>query len=387
MAAKVYLFGRNAGLQREKQILSRSEEFIIVGESEDELTALNEIEILKANIVLFYVDGNAAVYRVAQQVYMLRPDCANVAVTKKEIRQQEMDRMLQNGIRYVVDEENVSEELIQILQNANTIEGNRVSVLRDQSALVTNCQVITFYSPKDGLGRTTFLTNFGMGLARSKKKVAILDFDLQFGDVNVLVGVETRKTLAELLQEQSNPTIDAVRQYLTIHESGVHVLCAPRNPEYAEKINNDQIEKIITALKAYYDYILIDTSAMFNDCLLTCCELSTKIMFFTRPDIAMLRRSKKAISMLSSLGQKEKILLLLCGYEKGSRIHKEDVVRVLGCEIWHEIPVDTKNATDAINQGILVAQAYPRSNLAKSCMSAAEKFAMNPKVNRRRLKR
>lgn len=377
MAAKVYLFGQKIKMQTIRHILSASEEFMIVGESENELSALNDIAVSKAEIAVFFVDGNASVYRVAQQVYMLRPDCVSAAVVKQGIRYQEMEKILQNGIRYVTEEEDVSSELVNILTNAVTIERNRASVLRDSSALVTNCQVLTFYAAKDGVGRSTFLMNFGTYLAKAKKKVAVLDFDLQFGDLNVLVGVETRETLAELLQEQTNPTIDAVRQYLTIHDSGLHILCAPRNPEYAEKIESSQIEKIITALKAYYDFILIDVSTTFNECLLTCCELSSKIVFISRADIAALKQSKKAISMLSSLGQKDKILLTLYGYEKRGRIQKADVSRVLGCEIWHEIPLDARSAAESINQGVLLAQGFPHSPAAKSCYNAAAKFLMS----------
>lgn len=380
MAAKVYLFGQSSGFQNAKLLINAEEEFVIVGESDNELTALNDIGNLRADIALYYVDGSSGVYRVAQQAYMLKPTCVNIALVSSRIQQEELGNILQNGIRYVVPVEDANARLIGVLKNASTIELNRMAALRDSSTLITNCQVYTFYGPKDGLGRTTFLTNLGLLLVKKKKKVAILDFDLQFGDVNVLTGIETRETVAELLQEQSNPTIDAIRQYVSIHESGLNILCAPRNPEYAEKIESHQLEKIIIALRTYYDYILIDTSTHFNDALLTCCELSTGIILFTRADIAMLKQTKKAISLLTSLGQKEKILLCLFGYEKGSRIQKSDITRVLSTDIWHEIPKDFKSATESINQGTLLLQAYPRSALAKSCQEAANKLSQ-PKGN------
>ncbi len=383
MATRIYLFGQSSGFQIAKQLISKQEDFLIVGESDNELTALNDIDNLKADIALYYVDGSSGVYRVAQQAYMLNPNCVNIALIPDHIQQNELGNILQNGIRYVVTSEEASARLIGVLKNAATIETNRMAVLRDTSSLITNCQVFTFYSPKDGLGRTTFLTNLGLLLAKKKKKVAILDFDLQFGDVNILTGIESRETVAELLQEQHNPTIETIRQYVSIHDSGLNILCAPRNPEYAEEIESYQLEKIITALRTYYDYILIDTSTQFNDALLTCCELSAKIMFFTRADIAALKQSKKAISLLTSLGQKEKVQLFLYGYEKGNRIQKSDISRVLALDIWHEVPLDAKNATESINQGVLLAQAYPRSALTKACQDAANKLteSQNMRVN------
>lgn len=381
MATRIYLFGKSSDFQTAKQLISTQEDFEIVGESDNELTALNDIGNLRADIALYYVDGSTGVYRVAQQAYMLKPTCVNIALVPARMQQDEFSNILQNGIRYVVSSEEASSKLIGVLKNASTIETNRMAVLRDTSSLVTNCQVFTFYGPKDGLGRTTFLCNLGLLLAKKKKKVAILDFDLQFGDVNILTGIESRETVAELLQEQSNPTIDAIRQYVSIHDSGLNILCAPRNPEYAEKIESHQLEKIITALRTYYDYILIDTSTQFNDALLICCELSTKVMFFTRADIAALKQSKKAISLLTSLGQKEKILLVLYGYEKGNRIQKSDISRVLSLDIWHEVPLDAKNAIESVNQGTLLAQVYPHSGLTKSCQEAANKLTGTQSIN------
>lgn len=381
MAARVYLFGQSSAFQNIKPLISAQEDFVLVGESENELTALNDFTNLKADLVIYYVDGSSSVYRVAQQAYMLKPTCVNIALVSSRIEQEELGSILQNGIRYVVSAEEASTKLIGVLKNAITIETNRMSVLRDSSSLNANCQVFTFYGTKDGLGRTTFLTNLGLMIAKKKKKVAILDFDLQFGDVNVLTGIESRETVAELLQEQSNPTIDAIRQYISIHASGLNILCAPRNPEYAEKIESHQLEKIIMALRTYYDYILIDTSTQFNEALLTCCELSNKVIFFAKADIANLKQSKKAISLLNSLGQKEKILLCLCGYDKGSRIQKADISRVLGVDIWQLIPHDAKNTTEAINRGELLAKAFPRSSVSKTCQEAADKLVVSHSTN------
>ena len=98
----------------------------------------------------------------------------------------------------------------------------------------------------------------------------------------------------------------------------------------------------------------------------------------------MLRQSKKAISLLHSLGQKEKILLCLYGYAKGSRIQKADVARVLATDIWHEIPEDAKAATESINQGILLAQAFPHSSAAKSCQEAVNKLIESRTVERKK---
>lgn len=116
MAARIYLFGQSSGFQTAKQLISTQEDFVIVGESDNELTALNEIGSLKADIALYYVDGSSGVYRVAQQAYMVKPTCVNIALVPAHMQQNELGNILQNGIRYVVASEEATSNLISVLK-------------------------------------------------------------------------------------------------------------------------------------------------------------------------------------------------------------------------------------------------------------------------------
>ena len=370
MAIRVFLYGLPTHTGTMRQMFVKSGDIQVVGETDNENKVLDSISRLSADVLMMYIDGSTSNYRVAEQIYMLRPQCLNFALSSREVFEQESANIAQNGIQYIYEDTLTDEQLVAYVKNAYTIEHNRKLALSG-GGNETAGKVMTFYGPKSGVGQTTFLTSLAVQLAAKRRKVIVLDFDLQFGDVNTVTGIETKETLAELLQEQNSPTIDIVRQYVVYHKSGVSILCAPRNAEYAEKINSFQIEKIITALRPYYDYIFIDTAAIFNDISYTCFEHSNVVFLLSRPDISSLKHTKKVISLLESLGQDEKIKLLLSDMGKNSRIGRSAVEKTLGKSVWFMVPRDEKYAVEAMNQGEPIAALFPKSSLSKACAAAA----------------
>lgn len=383
MSIKVFLFGSEHQTQAMNLMFAQAEDIEVVGSSEDENTVLEDIRRMNADVLMTYIDGSGPVYRVTQQVYMLCPQCINFSLTSKRILERESARIIQNGIQYIYEDTIGEEELIAYIKNANTVEKNRKSALEEGKFNMTTSKVYTFYSPKEGMGKSTFVINYAVELAKRKKNVIVLDLDLQFGDINILTNIESKETIAEMLQERSNPTIDTIRQYVTYHKSGVNILCAPRNLEYAEKINSQQIEKIITALRSYYDFILIDAPSTFGELAYACFEQSNGILIAVRPDISSLNHAKKAITVLEAVGQKDRISLLCFDFMKKLSIDEKKIEAALGIPVWLNVPYDYKVAVEALNQGEPIATMYPKSALAKTYSYAADMLVKPGKANRR----
>ena len=179
-----------------------------------------------------------------------------------------------------------------------------------------------------------------MDLARRGNKVLVIDLDLQYGDAGIFFGVDSRMNLGELLQERVSPTIDDVRQYVAIHDTGVNILCSPCSPEIAEKIGSSQVDRLLAAVRSYYDFVLIDTGTSFDDIMISVCEQSNYVIVCARPDISVLRHTKRLFSLLRSLNQADKIRLLVTFYEPRGRIKEADVEKVFGTRIWATMPYD-----------------------------------------------
>lgn len=381
---RVFLYGQPEQMQVFRQMLKKSDEISVVGTTDKEQEVLDELRRKKADVLLTYVDESPALYRTTQQVYMLCPQCINFALAPKALCESASAKMVQNGIHYIYEDSLDESELISYLQNACTVEASRRSALEDGSSELTSSQVICFYGPKDGLGKSTFLMSYAVELARRRQRVIIVDADLRFGDIHLLAKIENKETMAEMLQERSSPTIDIIRQYISYHRSGVNILCAPRNVEYAEKIQAKQIETIISALRPYYDYILLDTASGFDEIAYTCCEQSNKVYMGVRPDISSLNHAKMILSLLESLGHKDKIRLLFFELPKRGEIDLAKTEQVLGVSAEYAVPYDNKAAVQALNQGEPVASMFPRSALAKACRNAAEQTLEKPEKRKKK---
>lgn len=346
------------------------EEMNVIDIIDDENIVLDSINNYMPDILLILADDLNNMIRTCEQIYLLRPRSIPIVLTNN-MDGENLRKIMLSGIHHVLSE-NI--EFLNLVQQIKIIFANETARL--EAFETTTCsnlksRVIVVFGTKGGIGKTTIATNLAVKLAHKKLKVALLDYDLQFGDANVFLGIDSRETIAELLQEQSRPSTDIVRKFMSLHSSGVHILSSPRSPEYADNINQVQTDKIISSLRTYYDYVIIDCPPLFNDTTLSSMEVASKILFVSGMDVSALRNTKKGISLINSIVGKEKLSLMI-GKEYSSKIKVNDISRVLDHKIFHSIPEDSKVAIDALNQGIPIVVDAPNSKIAKAISSLTD---------------
>jgi pilus assembly protein CpaE len=221
-------------------------------------------------------------------------------------------------------------------------------------AAMSRGKVITIYSPKGGTGCTTIAVNLAIALNNEDTRTALVDANLQFGDVAIFVNEQGKNTILELAPRVDELEPDVVEEILINHTaSGLRILAAPQRPEMAEKISTDQFVKVVQYLQKMYAYVVVDTSHILSDVVLSMFDISDVIVLITTQEIPAIKNARLFLDLLQTMGVgKERVVFTMNRYDKRIGITPERVSENLKQEISVTIPLDEKVAITAVNRGV-----------------------------------
>jgi pilus assembly protein CpaE len=237
-------------------------------------------------------------------------------------------------------------------------------------------RVITVLSPKGGAGKTTVSTNLVTGLARyAPEGAAIVDLDLQFGDVATALGLTPEHTFADAKNASRRLDPAGVKMLLTPHAKGAYALCAPEDPAAGEEVSMDDVAAVIRMLSADMPYIVCDTGAGLDEAALTAIELSTDLVLVCATDVPSVRSLKKLLTALDSLGfthQQRHVVFNRADSKVG--IDADDVSAMLELPIAVSVP-SSRAVPMSVNQGVPVLLLEPKSTVAQAMEGLVGLFA------------
>ena len=367
---KVMIIGNNDNRIYEIKSLLRTDRIAFVGFSKQDKIALEKAVGLKPNVILLQCDDD---YRdaidLAKKIYMKMPGCAVIFLCDY-FDGSMIEEVMLAGVRKVLQLPIDVKILTENIEIAHSIEKSRLENA-DLTAANMQSRIITVFGAKGGIGKTTIAVNLAVLLAKMGKKVAIIDADLQFGDVNVYFDIDPKDTIAELSQGKDSGNIDAIKRIMALHFSGVSVVCAPKSPEYAEYVTANIVETMINTMRPYYDYVLVDTAPQFNDVTMAAIENANLVLLVAAPDISTLRNTKISLNILESLQQREKTEIIVNRLTKGM-ISIKDMQRVLGVQVKNTIALDFKIAANCHNKGLPIVLDSPKSENGKDLVKLAK---------------
>ena len=237
-------------------------------------------------------------------------------------------------------------------------------------------QVITVFSTKGGAGKSVIAANLAVVLARrSERPVVLVDGDLQFGDVAVMLKLAPQHTIVDAV---GAPGLDAsmLQNLLIRHESsGVYVLAAPLEPQFADQISAAEMVRIIEHLRTFADFVVIDTPAHFNDVVLGMIELSDDVLLVAGMDIPNIKNVKIGLQTLRLLNTPmNKLHLVLNRANSKVKLDVGEVERTLQVKAESLIPSDVV-VPQSVNKGAPVVLDSPKSGVSKAIEQLADLFA------------
>jgi pilus assembly protein CpaE len=215
-------------------------------------------------------------------------------------------------------------------------------------------KIVTVYSPKGGAGCTTIAVNLALTLHNEDTRVALVDGNLQFGDVAVFVNEQGKNTITDLAPRAEELDPEIVEEVMVKHSSsGLHILAAPSRPEFAEKVSSSQFSRVLEYLRQLYAYVVVDTSSYLTDITLAAIDVSDLIVLVTTQDIPAIKNCRLFLDLLQTMGvERERILFTMNRFDKRINISPERVAENLKQEVSSVIPLDEQTVTKAVNRGV-----------------------------------
>jgi pilus assembly protein CpaE len=238
----------------------------------------------------------------------------------------------------------------------------------------TNGKIIMVYSPKGGTGCTTIAVNLAIALNNDDTRAVIVDANLQFGDVALFVNEQGKNSILDLAPRIDDIDSEVAEDILIKHQaSGIRILAAPSRPEHAEKIGSDQLVKVLQFLQRIYSYVIVDTSPLLSDIILSVIDVSDVIVLVTTQEIPSIKNSRLLLDLLHTMTvNKGRIVFAMNRYDKRLGITPERVSENLKHEIAALIPYDDKVVVQSVNRGVPFMLEHRTHPVAKGILSLAE---------------
>lgn len=244
--------------------------------------------------------------------------------------------------------------------------------LREQeSKVASGCKVISVFSPKGGVGKTTMAFNLAVAIGQLGVKTALIDGSLQYGDLRALLKVPPE--VPSILDLPTDRVQESdLRDVLWRDPAGIDILLAPPRVEMAEMVSTRDIEKTLSLLRRLYDAIVIDTSTSLNELTLCLLDASDAIAEIVTYDVTTINSTLSVARAFASIGYgPEKVRYVINRADSSGGISRDDLSRMLGRRPEYEIVSDGRLVVQANNEGLPFVVSTPEAPISKDVQRTA----------------
>jgi pilus assembly protein CpaE len=357
-----------------QKLLSFEEDVEVIGTAGDGKQGLEEAHRLHPDIVLTDVnmpimDGIQFTERLAAEL-----PASPVIIMSVQGERDYLRRAMQAGAREYLIKPFSHDELVAAIRRVHQLEQKK-GALSPKSAEPENTprsaaagNVVALFSGKGGVGKTLLATNLAVALAQeTKSRVALVDLDLQFGDVGVMLNLNHSRSITDIVEAGEGLETEMFNDVLGTGPAGIRVMLAPISPELADLITADHIRVVMAELRKSYDYVVVDTSCHLSEFNLEVIEMAQRILVMTTLTIPAIKDAKLALKVLESLNIDSGSILLIVNQSDGhSDFNRDSIEQNLRHPVSAQLPYEAKIVSESVTRGTPFVTLNPDANISRA---------------------
>lgn len=246
-------------------------------------------------------------------------------------------------------------------------------VLRDREAKASGaCRVVTVFSPKGGVGKTTIAFNLAVALGQMGVRTALIDGSLQYGDLRALLKVPS--DVPSILDLPTDRVQESdLHDVMWRDPAGIDILLAPPRVEMAEMVTARDVEKTISLLRRLYEAIVIDTPTTLSEVTLALLDGSDIVLSIVTYDSTTIHNTIAVAEVFASIGYgPDKLSYLINRSDSSGGIGRDELARALGRRPDFEVVSDGRLVVQANNEGMPFVVSSPDAAVSRDIMRAAQ---------------
>lgn len=375
-----------------RKLLQFETDIEVVGAARSGKEAIEFVAETRPDVVLMDINMPDMDGITATEIIRKQTPYVQVVILSVQGDQNYMRRAMLVGARDFLTKPPMADELTSTIRRAGQLahdekaKGAQINAVQGSSSTQPlssagriQGKVIMVYSPKGGVGCTTVAVNLALALHNDETESALIDVNLQYGDVAVFLNEQGKNSILDLTPRVDELDQDIVNNVMIKSATtGLHILSAPSKPEFAEKIKAEQVSKLLEFLKSMYSYVVVDTSSYVNDITLAVLDMCDVIVLLTTQDIPSIKNNRLFLELMTTLEiPKEKLVFSLNKYDKRITITPEKIGENLKLKIAAVIPLDERVVIPSVNRGVPFVVDNKAQPAAKGIFSLAEAVRSN----------